>query len=190
MNKLYQGDNLTMIPFPDKKYDIIYADPPWGGAGQICRGDDVYVIEDVYPTMPIKEICGLPVSDITADNALLFCWTGGLNLKDTIQVGESWGFVYKTIAFNWYKHRPVKACYTLPETEIVLLFKRGKIPLPRGKRNIRQFLSCNKGGHSVKPLEIQHRITEMFPTQSKIELFARPMEMTKMDGWDYWGNEV
>lgn len=29
-------------------------------------------------------------------------------------------------------------------------------------------------------------ITKMFPTQNKIELFARQ----KVDGWDSWGNEI
>ena len=27
-----------MIPFPDKKYDIIYADPPWSYSDKGCNG--------------------------------------------------------------------------------------------------------------------------------------------------------
>ena len=26
-----------MIPFPDKKYDIIYADPPWSYSDKGCK---------------------------------------------------------------------------------------------------------------------------------------------------------
>jgi len=33
---------------------------------------------------------------------------------------------------------------------------------------------------------IRDLIHEMFPTQTKIELFARQ----KTEGWDVWGNEV
>lgn len=40
--------------------------------------------------------------------------------------------------------------------------------------------------HSEKPTAVRDRITEMFPTQKKIELFAR----NKTEGWDFWGNEV
>lgn len=47
-----------MIPFPDKKYDIIYADPPWIYSDKGCNGNAA----DHYPTMTVEEICKLPVS--------------------------------------------------------------------------------------------------------------------------------
>ena len=181
-----------MIPFPDKKYDVVYADPPWNYGdkpSKIGEGGD-FVIP--YQMMPTSEICDLSVQSIAQDDCLLFMWTTGLFLEDAFRVGKAWGFQYATIGFNWDKQLPILGCYTVIQTELCLIFRRGKIPQPRGKRNIRQFLSCKKGGHSVKPLEIKHRITEMFPTQSKIELFARPSPLFKGldDGWDYWGNEV
>ena len=74
----------------------------------------------------------------------------------------------------------------MSQCEMCLIFKRGNIPQPRGARNVRQFLSCKRGGHSEKPWLIRDRITEMFPTQSRIELFARQ----SFPGWDAWGNEV
>jgi len=67
-----------------------------------------------------------------------------------------------------------------------LVGKKGKIPTPRGSRNVRQFLSEERTRHSTKPLEIRKRIEEMFPTQKKIELFSRE----KVPGWECWGNEV
>ena len=178
-----------MIPFPDKKYGIIYADPPWDQAGDMYEGTN---ITDHYSTMSLDEICDLPVHEIASDNCLLFLWVTGLNLMDAKDVGEAWGFKYKTMGFVWYKHLPVVACYTMSDCEYCLIFKRGKIPQPRGKRNIRQFLSCKRGRHSDKPDEIRYRITEMFPTQSKIELFARVNGrlFPPMEGWDYWGNEA
>ena len=177
-----------MIPFSDKKYDIIYADPAWEYE-RIMQGSSA---KDHYPTMSMNEIRRLPVGDIASVNSLLFLWVISPELHECIHIGEQWGFKYRTVAFIWHKHGAVAGSYTMSSGELCLVFKRGKIPQPRGQRNIRQFLSCKKGGHSVKPLEIKNRITEMFPTQSKIELFARPLPLFKQlsDSWDYWGNEV
>lgn len=188
-----------MIPFPDKKYDIIYADPAWN----IVKSGDGYfgdggvegkagTLKPDYPLMTTKEIMNLPVQDISKDDCLLFMWIVSSMLEDSIEVGKTWGFTYSTIAFVWEKQIPIVATYTMRDCEICLLFKRGKIPRPIVSRSERQFLSCKRGKHSEKPLEIKHRIDKMFPIQSKIELFARPLPMfSDADGgWDYWGNEV
>ena len=183
---------MTHIPFPDRKYDIIYADPAWDyGSGQLIGGSGVSSqVKNHYSTMDFDTLSNLPISDIRNVDCLLFMWVISPELHRCIHVGEAWGFDYITVAFVWDKQLNIPSHYTVSQCELCLIFKHGKIPQPRGKRNIHQFLSCKRGAHSVKPLEIQHRITEMFPTQSKIELFARPMEMTKMQGWDYWGNEA
>ena len=180
---------MVTPPLPDKKYSVIYADPPWDYESEtIGTGKPIKI--DCYPTMTLRKLCELPVESIAKNDCLLFMWSTAIHLPDALTLGDKWGFRYITVGFAWDKVNPLIGHYNLTQMEWVLLFKRGKIPQPRGKRNIRQFLSCKKGSHSVKPLEIAHRITEMFPTQSKIELFARPMELTKIEGWDYWGNEV
>ena len=46
-----------MIPFPNKKYSVIYADPPWSYQDKRCNGNAA----DHYPTMRIEDICSLPV---------------------------------------------------------------------------------------------------------------------------------
>ena len=177
-----------MIPFPDKKYDIIYADPPWKYDGHMLE-----TLEHdgaPYETLPFAAVSLLPIHKIANDNCLLFMWAISPSLPEAIVVGSAWGFDYITVAFVWDKQRTVCGNYTLSQCELCLVFRRGKIPQPRGKRNVKQFLSSLRGEHSEKPKEIRHRITEMFPTQSKIELFARP-DWTDYDrGWDFWGNEV
>lgn len=183
-------------PFPDKRYDVIYADPPWQQQGSFFHNHRVNQsdknINSYYETMSRTELEALSVNSIMNDDCLLFLWTTGINLTDAIVLGQSWGFEYKTIAFVWYKDRPVVATYVLNDCELCLLFKHGKIPQPRGKRNIRQFLQCKPSGHSSKPDEVRHRITEMFPTQAKIELFARVNDrlFPPQEGWDYWGLEA
>ena len=180
-----------MIPFPNKKYDIIYADPAWDYGdtpSKIGEGGD-FVIP--YQMMPTSEICAMPVQSIAKDDCLLFMWTTGLFLEDSLKVGKAWGFKYSTIVFNWDKELPIIGCYNMIQTELCMLFKCGKKP-EQATRRERQMIRCRKGAHSVKPMEVKRRIDRMFPTQSKIELFARPLPMFKDldDGWDYWGNEV
>ncbi len=81
-------------------------------------------------------------------------------------------------------HNPGR--YTLSQTEFVLAFKKGRFPTPRGAKNIRQLVSARRGEHSEKPEIIIDGITKMFPTQQKIELFARK----NFIGWDNWGLEI
>lgn len=185
---------------PNKKYSIIYADPPWdyGGKMQYDKSSiktcnigftrDIFIsaAEFKYPTLKLKELATLAVPTICEKDCLLFMWTTGPQMANSIELGRLWGFEYKTVAFVWDKqvHNPGR--YTLSQTEFVLAFKRGCFPSPRGARNIRQFISIHRGEHSEKPEAVIQGITKMFPTQSKIELFARKNYI----GWDNWGLEI
>jgi N6-adenosine-specific RNA methylase IME4 len=99
---------------------------------------------------------------------------------------KAWGFSWATVGFVWDKQKVNPGFYTMSQVELCLIGKRGKIPKPRGARNIRQMVSVMRQKHSAKPEEARKRIEEMFPTQNKIELFAR----TVTDGWDCHGDEV
>lgn len=186
--------------FPDKKYQVIYADPPWdyGGKTQydktVIKDENVGFKKDIflssasfkYPTLKLKQLKQLDVNSIAADDCILFLWTTGPQLANAVELGEAWGFEYKTVAFVWDKmvHNPGR--YTLSQTEFSLLKSKGKFPTPRGARNIRQMVQAHRKKHSQKPLEVIDGITKMFPTQEKIELFAR----NRYDGWDSWGLET
>ncbi|MCI8304663.1 MAG: modification methylase [Lawsonibacter sp.] len=185
---------------PQKKYDVIYADPPWdyGGKMQFDKSNlkavniefknTVFIsaADFKYPTLKLKELIQLDVNSIAADDCILFMWTTGPQFANAIELGRAWGFEYKTVAFVWDKqvHNPGR--YTLSQTEFVLAFKKGRFPSPRGARNIRQLVSFHRGRHSEKPEIVIDGITKMFPTQEKIELFARQNYI----GWDNWGLEI
>ncbi|MDL2236775.1 modification methylase [Christensenellaceae bacterium OttesenSCG-928-K19] len=187
-------------PLPDKKYDIICMDPPWDYGGKMQYDKSSIKTENVgfkknifisaatfkYPTLKLKELMQLDINSIASDNSLLFMWTTGPQFSNAIKLGEAWGFEYKTVAFVWDKmmHNPGR--YTLSQTEFCLVLKKGKIPTPRGARNIRQLVAIPRGRHSQKPEEVIDGITKMFPKQNKIELFARKNYF----GWDNWGLEV
>lgn len=172
-----------------KKYEIIYADPAWQyktkeslAKTSILNGE----LNTHYGTMTIAELGGLPLGSISDKNSMLFMWVVSPMLDDGIELMKKWGFKYSTIAFIWHKQRANPGHYTMSECEICLVGRRGKIPTPRGVRNVRQFLSEMRGKHSAKPTEIRNRIELMFPTQKKLEMFARQ----SAKGWDAWGNEV
>lgn len=173
----------------EKKYQIIYADPPWTYKSKECLAKTSILngkLNTHYETMSLDDIKELNIKDISDDNSLLFLWVVSPMLDDGIDLMKSWGYKYSTIAFVWHKQRVNPGSYTMSECEICLVGKKGNIPECRGARNIRQFLSEMRGEHSAKPNEIRKRIWKMFPSHNKIELFARE----KTEGWDVWGNEV
>lgn len=57
-------------------------------------------------------------------------------------------YFLKTMAFVWGKQVRNLGRYTIYQTEFVLAFKKGRFPMPRGSRNIRQLVSVHRGKHS------------------------------------------
>jgi N6-adenosine-specific RNA methylase IME4 len=191
---------LLFPPLPEKQFDVIYADPPWDYNGKLqydktsCCKEQLVLSRKIfissadfkYPTMKTEELMKLPLYKIIKEDCLLFMWSTNPHLEQAISLGKAWGFEYKTVAFIWNKMNHNPGQYTLSNCELCLVFKHGKIPQPRGARNIQQLVGVPRLGHSVKPIEVMNNITAMFPTQEKIELFAR----RKVDGWASWGLDL
>ena len=177
-------------PIDPGGFSIIYADPPWdykgqkqhGGAGKGSTGGAA----SHYSTLTLPKLKTLPVASLAAPDCLLFLWATSPHLDQAITLMKAWGFKWATVGFVWKKNRVNPGFYTMSQTELCLIGKRGRIPKPRGARNIRQLLEHDRMKHSAKPPEIRARIASMFPTQRKLELFARE----KAPGWSAWGNEV
>lgn len=191
----------TLYPcLPNKKFDVIYADPPWDYGGKLQfdksskSADKIDITKHIfissacfkYPTLKIEELKKLDVQQIAKDDCILFMWSTNPHLAQAIELGKSWGFEYRTVAFVWDKMSHNPGQYTLSNCELCLLFKKGKIPHPRGARNVQQLVRIPRGKHSEKPIEILERITRMFPSQDKIELFARKA----VPGWNNWGLDM
>jgi len=181
------------LPQPpvDQRFGIIYADPPWDYKGQLQHagpgsGDSGGAVRH-YPTVKLDDLKRLDVAGIAAADSLLFMWATSPHLDQAIALGKTWGFAWATVAFVWDKQRVNPGFYTMSQCELCLVFKRGKIPMPRGARNVRQLVSEPRAEHSRKPIEVRRRIEAMFPEQRKIELFARDQAAP---GWNVWGAEV
>lgn len=174
----------------DKKYSIIYADPPWKYGGGKNKKTFQGLASVYYDTMKTKDICDLPIPNITADDAVLFLWVTPPQLVDGLKVLESWGFKYKTIAFNWIKYyksgKPFFGLgfWTRSNSEICLLGVKGNIH--RVDNKVSQIIQTECLPHSKKPDEARDRIVQLIGDLPRIELFARQ----QTEGWDCWGNEV
>lgn len=188
---------MNELPFPNKKYQVIYADPAWkysdkrNGKGKNNPTGAGGAVKH-YRCMTIEEIQKLPVKELADDNCYLFMWATSPFMKDAIGVLESWGFKFITIPFVWVKMRndmsePRKdgiGNYTLNNAEYVLLGRKGKYW--RNSTLVKQILLAPKQEHSKKPDEVRQRILDLCGDVPRIELFARQ----KAEGWDSWGNEV
>ena len=188
-----------MMIFPNKKYDIIYADPPWSYYNDMSVDPDCTTVKGVrrppYPVLSSSDIAKLPVKDIANVDSVLLIWTTDYHLDKCMQIIKDWGFEYKTIGFVWQKLNksgdPVcfTGAYTLKSgVELCLLATRGKNARKKllKSHKVRALISSERQHHSKKPDEFRDRITELFGRDSsKIELFAR----NKTKGWDVWGND-
>lgn len=170
-----------------KKYSVIYADPPW----QYHSKPQGKGPENYYPTMPIEDICALPVKEFADKDCALFMWVTLPFLRDSFKVIDAWGFKYKTVAFVWIKQNRVNdgifwgmGMWTRSNAEICILAVRGNPK--RTAANIHQVIISHVQEHSRKPNEARLRIEALMGDVQRIELFARESP----PGWDVWGNEV
>ena len=174
-----------------KKYQIIYADPPWKYGCWYQSEDVKRNAADHYEVMDTKTICDLGVGDFADDDCALLLWATFPCLPDALDVISRWGFRYTTCAFTWVKMNPTGfglftglGNYTRANAELCLLGMRGKIA--RQSHSVQQVILSAVLGHSKKPSIIREKIVELFGDLPRIELFAR----RKVEGWDCWGNEV
>nr|WP_326185395.1 MT-A70 family methyltransferase [uncultured Oscillibacter sp.] len=184
------------MDFPDKHYNIIYADPPWRyrqkGGPRGKRG----VAAAHYDTMTTEEICALPVQKLCGGGyAVCLLWATFPNIEDALRVMRAWGFEYRTAAFVWVKKNRKSGsnfwgmgAYTRANAEVCLL---GVTPGTRAGTAVRdhgvhQIVEAPFLEHSRKPAEVRERIVRLLGDVPRIELFARE----RVPGWDAWGNEV
>lgn len=167
-----------------KKYQIIYADPPW----DVKRGPDWNSNGPSnplpYPTMTIESIKSLPVKELSDKNSWLFLWVINKYIPESYEIAKQWGFKPSCL-LTWCKPKHgIGIGGTFVQTSEYLLFARRGIKTAK-KRIDTTWFEHRRLKHSEKP-DMFRLLIEELGDGSKIELFARE----KVRDWDVWGNEV
>lgn len=148
----------------DKRYSIIYADPPWtyrdkalsGNRGACCK----------YNVMSIEEIAEIPVKKISKKDCVLFMWVTMPKLNECFNVIKEWGFEYKTCAFVWIKENKKSESlfwgmgrWTRANAEICLIATKGNPK--RVSAKVHSVIISKIREHSRKPDEVRQRIVDL-----------------------------
>ncbi len=176
-----------MIPFPNKKYKCIVADPPWTYNNVNTGGSLNSGSRAKYPTLSLAEICLLDIKSISDNDSVLFLWATTPLLPDAFSVMKMWEYTYKTTIY-WRKIMSLGMGYWFRgQIELCLVGIHGKVKAFRCQKP--NFIQCKVRKHSQKPEEffqLIEPICEQHNLNPKIELFARE----KRGGWDSWGIDV
>jgi len=164
-------------------YPVIYADPPWRYENP-PMGASNRSIENHYPTMTLEEICALPVSEMAAQDAMLYLWATAPKLEECFAVIKAWGFEYRT-HIVWDKEKIGMGYHARSQHELLLICKRGQIPPPAAGTQPSSVYRESRGPHSAKPNFYYEMIEGAYPNLPKIELFCR----SPRAGWAVWGNQ-
>ncbi len=171
---------------PNRRYGIIYCDPPWKFEtySEITGMDRA--ADNHYPTQTLDEIMALDVPSIAADDSVIFMWVTGPFLRKGFAVLENWGFEYKS-RFVWGKDHIGNGYWVRDDAEELLIAVRGHIPCPAMGDQFNALQHCKKTRHSAKPDRFAEIIESYFPNLPKIELNRRG---PPRPGWDAWGFEA
>ena len=169
-----------------KKYQIIYADPPWkqfrGGFRKARPNQGKKLDYDTLNTDDIRIILHKFSGDI------LFLWTIDKFLNEAETIGRELGYKLHT-KIIWNKLNGPAPAFTVRFTH-EYLFWFYKSPMLKIAKEFRgkytTVLTERATKHSKKPICAYEMIENFYPNNAKLELFAR----SKRQGWDVWGNEV
>jgi N6-adenosine-specific RNA methylase IME4/ParB-like chromosome segregation protein Spo0J len=173
-------------PFPsDRRYAVLYADPPWHFEMYNEESGIERAAGNHYPTMSLDEICAMQILNLASPDAALFMWTTAPHLRESFDVLAAWGFEYKT-NIVWVKDKIGLGYFVRNQHELLLVATRGDMPSPSPANRPPSVISAPRREHSRKPDKAYALIEAMYPALPKVELFARQ----RRPGWDVWGHET
>jgi N6-adenosine-specific RNA methylase IME4/ParB-like chromosome segregation protein Spo0J len=162
-------------------FSVLCADPPWRYDANPTP--DSRAIENHYPTMTADELAALPLP--AADDAVLFLWVTSPKLVEGVELMQAWGFDYRT-CMVWVKDKIGMGYYARQQHELLLIGRRGDLPVPEPSDRPSSVISAPRERHSAKPAEAYELIERMYPRLPRVEIFARGPR----PGWAVWGNEA
>ncbi|MGA2636596.1 Spo0J and IME4 domain-containing protein [Methylocella sp.] len=156
---------------PGPRYGVLYADFADAALRPVHAAVD-YTYSDLLPA---------DISDIAADDAVLFLWASGEELHDALKFIADAGFDFKDqLVWHWHKDG-ARAPFALRKHTNLLVATRGKPPKPTIGGYSSAFHATVEG-RAAKPGIVYRLITETCPGLSRVELFAK----NEHDGWSAW----
>lgn len=174
------------------RYQVIMADPPWkqSKGGKKSRRPNSSGEPLDYATLSLEDITEHlgKASDLAASKHVLFLWTIDKYLFEAENIAKGLGYTLHA-RMIWNKVTGIPAAFTVRYGHDYLLYMTygGLLPVAleaRGK--IHTVFTEKVGGHSVKPEESYRIVEYLYPTQRKLEMYARK----NRPGWDAFGDQV
>jgi N6-adenosine-specific RNA methylase IME4 len=172
----YTMPDLSELP----RCAVVYADPPWRYDHNEASSRD---IENQYTTMTTAAISALEVP--AGDDSVLFMWATNPKLTEALDVMNAWGFSYRT-NMVWVKDRIGMGYYARSQHELLLIGKRGNLPMPDPSSRPASAVTAPRGEHSRKPEVFYELIETMYDGLPLAEMFARQAR----PGWTAWGYQA
>lgn len=168
------------------QYPILYADPPWKYEHP-AMGSTARSIEAKYPTMTLAQI--KKIKPPAHNDCVLFLWATAPKLPECLEVMEAWGFNYRT-NMVWVKDKIGTGYYIRNQHELLLIGRRGDLPLPEPGTQPSSVIRAPRTKHSAKPPEFYAAIEQMYP-QFQGQWFEMFLRGKARENWaGGWGNEA
>jgi len=167
------------------EFKTIYADPPWEFNDKL---DDSR--KKPYMTLPVDELCRLPVWSICSDDSHLYLWCPATLIDEGIKVMREWGFDFKTIIIWLKRTANWKIWFGMGHyfrncLEFCLFGVRGKLKtLTNNTRNLIEGKKPMRH-HSAK-LDEMYELIEKNSPGPYLEMFAT----IERENWTSWGFEI
>jgi N6-adenosine-specific RNA methylase IME4 len=180
-----RAERLEAAIWPDGKYGVILADPPWRPDAGVL--DPTRQIENQYPTQTLEDlIAHRPKIDALAlDDCVLLLWTTTQKIAEAIALIAAWQFTVKSGAV-WIKPSVGMGYWFRGRHELLILATRGEPMTPLEADRPDSVITAPRADHSQKPDLVYELIDRMFPHIPKVEIFARATRA----GWHHATNET
>lgn len=167
------------------RYATVVIDPPWPVKPFEFKRSGLSLSNNIdYPTVPLEAIGEMPVADVLADDALVFCWTVNRFLPYSFNIMGEWGLAY-AYTMTWVKPGGVQVPGS-PQfnAEWCIVGRKGRPQY----RETKAFSTANhwpRGAHSEKPDGFYDLLRRVTPGP-RLDIFGR----RRIAGFDSWGNEA
>jgi N6-adenosine-specific RNA methylase IME4 len=181
--EMAEATKAASIALKDKRYGVIYADPPWRFEPYSRETGMDRAADNHYETEEVEAICTMTVP--AANDCVLFLWATAPMLPQALQVMKAWGFTYKSHVV-WAKDHVGTGYWFRNKHELLLVGTKGSVPAPAPGSQYASVIEATVQEHSKKPEAFAEIIEDIFPNVPALEMFARKKRL----GWDVWGSEV